>query len=469
MPLDLGLAVAADHPVDVAHMVVDQRVRGHGRNGALHRRHRLRVAAQPVIDPGQRVEDIAIVRAQIDGALDQAQRLVQLLVAVDQTVTQIVQHLRRIRAQLQRLAEIGLGLGELAAALQRDAARIKREPARRAALGPDQRQRLVIGRDRLTELVLLAQKIAKRDPALRQFGMFGGQCQRRLFGIVQPVGPRQRVDARQFRHRAHVAQIAQRVEFRLGQIELAEILQQLRIQQMRLAQLRRQIAGQPGIDQRQRVRLVAAGQRAGKGQEHLRHAIGGRFDRVKGQGLAGAHAVAQRDKLRFLGKARHRLKHGDGVLVALQLRQDLRPRDHAQQMRPGLRIGQQLFGALVIADRGLGQRQMIIHHRARAAHLAQLFKGRQRLPGIARTQKRPCPQHLVHQHRAAGRIAQGLIAGIRGRAVDGIDQILPAPGTCQFRTAHQLRQLGRAALFGHGDRQGARALHLAGRDQGQQR
>ena len=69
-----------------------------------------------------------------------------------------------------------------------------------------------------------SQQIAKRDPALRQFRMGGGQGQCGLFGIVQTFGAGQRIDARQFRDRAHVATLAQFFELALGQIELAETL-----------------------------------------------------------------------------------------------------------------------------------------------------------------------------------------------------------------------------------------------------
>ena len=62
-----------------------------------------------------------------------------------------------------------------------------------------------------------------------------------------------RIDARQFRHRAHVAQFAQGVEFLFRQVELAKALQKLRRQKPRLAQPGRQIFGQPGMDQRQRI------------------------------------------------------------------------------------------------------------------------------------------------------------------------------------------------------------------------
>src|SRR6056297_4072861 len=93
VPLELGLALAAHGPVDVAEMVVDDRVDGFELDGALHVPHRLVVASEPVERPAETVGDVARTGPGLDGALDEVERLVHVHVHLDEGIAKVVEHL----------------------------------------------------------------------------------------------------------------------------------------------------------------------------------------------------------------------------------------------------------------------------------------------------------------------------------------------------------------------------------------
>ena len=63
IPLELRFELAADFPVGVAEMVIDDRVRGLEVDRALQLLNRLVVAAKLVIGPSETVHDVTVRRA----------------------------------------------------------------------------------------------------------------------------------------------------------------------------------------------------------------------------------------------------------------------------------------------------------------------------------------------------------------------------------------------------------------------
>ena len=316
--------------------------------------------------------------------------------------------------KLKRRAHVGVRAVELPRPFQRDAAGIKREPRRLllARLG-QQLQRAVVGGDRVGPLVLLAQKIAERGPGRRQVRLGAGQRAGGAFGVGHALGLHQRLDPREFGDGAHLAGLGQCAELMFGQVELPDRLQDLRRDQPRLAQVGGDVAGEPGMDQGQRVGILACGQRAGKCQEHLRHAVGGGADRIEGQRLARFQPAPHLDQHRLVLDPVQLVDQRDGVGVAVQLRQHLRLRDQPQQVGADAGPGHHLVRALVVAHTRAGEAKVILRHRLGPGHLLDVFERGHRLCGLARTQKRPGAQHPVEK-RAAPR---PLVAGRGGDAV----------------------------------------------------
>src|SRR5262249_46642122 len=121
-PLEARLQHASDPPIGVAEMIVDGRILGLELNGALELLDRLVHVAEPVIGPAEGVDDVAVVGALLDRALDHPHALVEIDALVDPRIAEIVEHVRLIRKELERLLEIGLRLRPLLGALEADAA-----------------------------------------------------------------------------------------------------------------------------------------------------------------------------------------------------------------------------------------------------------------------------------------------------------------------------------------------------------
>ena len=83
LPLEPRFALAPDHPVDVAKMVVDDRIRRQKLGRALHRFDGLVEPAEPVVNPGKRVDDVARIGPCRDGAFDHVERLVEVSALFD--------------------------------------------------------------------------------------------------------------------------------------------------------------------------------------------------------------------------------------------------------------------------------------------------------------------------------------------------------------------------------------------------
>src|SRR6056297_2782891 len=79
VPLELGLTLAAHGPVDVAEMVVDDRVDGFELDGALHVPHRLVVASEPVKRPAETVGDVARIGPRVGAAVAPVERVCRVL------------------------------------------------------------------------------------------------------------------------------------------------------------------------------------------------------------------------------------------------------------------------------------------------------------------------------------------------------------------------------------------------------
>ncbi len=52
--------------------------------------------------PAERVDDVAVVRALLDGAADHLHALVEIDALIDPRIAEIVQHMRLIEEQLER-------------------------------------------------------------------------------------------------------------------------------------------------------------------------------------------------------------------------------------------------------------------------------------------------------------------------------------------------------------------------------
>ena len=114
-------------------MVVDRRVLRDQLDRLFELFDRRLVIAHPVMRPAQAVDDIAVIRAQLDRLLDHLHAAIEVLAAVDPRIAEIVQHHRLFRLELQRLPQIGLGLLPLPGALARDAAIVEQRPFVRQA------------------------------------------------------------------------------------------------------------------------------------------------------------------------------------------------------------------------------------------------------------------------------------------------------------------------------------------------
>ena len=99
--------------------------------------------------PAEAVDDVAVLRPQLDRLLDHLETALQILAAVDPGIAEIIEHQRLVGLQLEGVQQIGLGALPLARALERDAAAVEQRPALRHAGSREALDRLVIGVHRL--------------------------------------------------------------------------------------------------------------------------------------------------------------------------------------------------------------------------------------------------------------------------------------------------------------------------------
>jgi hypothetical protein len=121
---------------------------------------------------------------------------------------------------------------------------------------------------------------------------------------------------------------------------------------------------------------------------------------------------------------------------------------------------QQRLGALVVADKRAGQRKLVVHHRADAGKLGEVFEGGQRVLRLAVAQQRPGPHQPVHKAIA--------VVGLAARS-DRLDKAGPVAIPDHLRLHKQSRELGRLAIAAHPVGQFHRPVDLAGRDHRQKR
>ena len=94
-------------PVGVAEVIVDGRILGLELDRALEVLHRLVVVAEPEIGPAERVDDVAVIRPLLDGAADHPHALVEIDALIDPRIAEIVQHVRLVGIELERLLQVG--------------------------------------------------------------------------------------------------------------------------------------------------------------------------------------------------------------------------------------------------------------------------------------------------------------------------------------------------------------------------
>ena len=145
-------------------MVVEHRIFRPQRHRAFQLACRFFITAKPVMRPAKRIDDVAIIGAQLDRALDELHPLFQLHVHVDPGIAQIVQNLRLVGIKLQRLEEIRLRLLPLFQPLIGDAALVEEAPVLAFRLF-DTLDRAVI--DLRRRCIILLHRI---DAAQRQIG-----------------------------------------------------------------------------------------------------------------------------------------------------------------------------------------------------------------------------------------------------------------------------------------------------------
>src|SRR5262245_5625015 len=129
-PLEARLKHASHPPVRIAEVIVDGGILGLELDGALELLDRLLHVAKPVVGPTQGVDDIAVIGALLDRALDHAHTLVEIDALVDPRIAEVIEDVRLVRKELQRLLEISLGLRPLLGALEADASEIVDHPVR---------------------------------------------------------------------------------------------------------------------------------------------------------------------------------------------------------------------------------------------------------------------------------------------------------------------------------------------------
>src|SRR3546814_4343523 len=98
--------MAADFPVGVAEMVVDDGILRPQLHRSLEILDRLFVVAEPVQHPAHAVDDIAVVPAQIDRALDHLASAFDVLALLDPGISEIVQDVGLIRLEFERLQQV---------------------------------------------------------------------------------------------------------------------------------------------------------------------------------------------------------------------------------------------------------------------------------------------------------------------------------------------------------------------------
>jgi hypothetical protein len=150
-------------------------------------RHRLLEPAEPVVGPAEAVDDVAVIGAELDRALQHRLGLNQVHALVDPAVAEIVENQGLLRLQLEGGDEIRLGLGPAIGALPGDAAGVEQRPV----ADGDLRQSLqgaVIGALGIAVALLAAANVPHGDQGvdpLRPLGGHGLEFEHRLVLAIQ--------------------------------------------------------------------------------------------------------------------------------------------------------------------------------------------------------------------------------------------------------------------------------------------
>src|SRR6266849_8934994 len=165
-PLEFGLQHAIDLPINVAKVIVDGRIDRLEFDRALEVLHRLLVIAKPVVGPAERIDDVAVIGPLVDRALDHTHALIEMDALIDPGITQIIEHVRLVRKQFERLLEVELRLRPLLGALEADAAEIVGRPVRLGRLC-NQANRLSVAFGAALVLLALALDVGERSDCLQ--------------------------------------------------------------------------------------------------------------------------------------------------------------------------------------------------------------------------------------------------------------------------------------------------------------
>ena len=189
-PLEAGLVQPAHLPVGVAQMIVDDRIARLQLDRLFELVDRLLIVTQPVRRPAQAVDDIAVVRPELDRLLDHRLGGVEIAPLLDPRIAEIVENQRLIRLQLERAQKVGLGPRPRAGALEGDAAHVE-EPPVAVPDGRDAPDRGVIGACGLLVALADPERVAERGRRIGALGPLLRHGAQRRDRLVHPVEVRE--------------------------------------------------------------------------------------------------------------------------------------------------------------------------------------------------------------------------------------------------------------------------------------
>ena len=102
-PLEMRVELAPDLPIGVAQMGIDGGIARHQQYGILESLGRIGITPKPLISPADAVDDVTVEGAQRAGFFQHRERLREIAALVDPAIAEIVQDLRLIGAQLERV------------------------------------------------------------------------------------------------------------------------------------------------------------------------------------------------------------------------------------------------------------------------------------------------------------------------------------------------------------------------------
>ncbi|MNI07975.1 hypothetical protein D3C73_609970 [compost metagenome] len=293
-------------------MVVDRGIAGAQLDRFLKLRHRIVEPAEAIVSPAERIDDIAVIGARIDGRLDHLQAFVQVEVHVDQRIAEIVQNLCLFRVQFQCLAEIGFGFRPFLQALIGNAALEEHRPVALPRHRADDVDGLVVIRGHLLVVLGLGQDAAIGDVAA-DIGRVGlDQFLQVALGLIDLAGIGKRDAELQFGNPPHRRILGNLLVECDGALRLLQLFGNAAEHDQRIGTLLVERMRDLQVERDHVFRTLAV-QRPADGEEHAGCTFGGGrdllgrlftlFDALAKRlerSVIGDHAVADRDRIERL-------------------------------------------------------------------------------------------------------------------------------------------------------------------------